>query len=83
MYQEKRQFRHLKSDNENDKSDIKYASDYTPRHYKTETPDIDIDEELNTCSTYDCTGLIPSAIKNDNEIESYESIYHYLPPDFN
>ena len=40
----------------------------------------DIDTELNTFSAYDCTGLIPSAITDESEIEAYEEIYPYLSP---
>lgn len=38
----------------------------------------DLDMELNACSTCDCTGLIPSAITDEDEIEAYEEIYPYL-----
>lgn len=42
--------------------------------------DIDEDMELNSCSMYDCTGLIPTAIKNRAEAEAYESLYPYIAP---
>lgn len=42
--------------------------------------DIDEDMELNSCSMYDCTGLIPSAVKNRAEAEAYESLYPYIAP---
>lgn len=42
--------------------------------------DIDEDMELNSCSVYDCTGLIPTAIKNNAEAEAYESLYPYIAP---
>lgn len=42
--------------------------------------DIDDDMELNSCSMYDCTGLIPSAIKSRAEAEAYESLYPYIAP---
>nr|WP_288556729.1 hypothetical protein [uncultured Mediterraneibacter sp.] len=35
----------------------------------------------NAASTMDCTGLIPSAPINAAELESYEEVYHYLPPE--
>lgn len=35
----------------------------------------------NAASSQDCTGLIPSAPTNTSELESYSSIYHYLPPE--
>ncbi len=43
--------------------------------------DVDEDMILNSCSMYDCTGLIPSAPVNEAELDSYEQIYQYLPPD--
>ncbi|MBQ9673461.1 MAG: hypothetical protein IJV39_02425 [Ruminococcus sp.] len=33
--------------------------------------------DLNTISSNDCTGLIPSDPKNDEQLESYEEIYPY------
>lgn len=33
-----------------------------------------------SASRTDCTGLIPSALQNDYELESYENIYPFLPP---
>ena len=35
----------------------------------------------NAASAMDCTGLIPSAPINAAELESYEEVYHYLPPE--
>lgn len=34
----------------------------------------------NAASTHDCTGLIPAALQNDAQEESYQDIYQYLPP---
>ena len=34
----------------------------------------------NAASSLDCTGLIPSAPTTNAGLESYESVYHYLPP---
>ena len=34
----------------------------------------------NAASTEDCTGLIPSEPVSVEEIESYEELYHFLPP---
>ena len=34
----------------------------------------------NAASTQDCTGLIPSGPVNENELEAYETVYHYQPP---
>ncbi|MCI9305904.1 MAG: hypothetical protein HFI28_05415 [Lachnospiraceae bacterium] len=33
----------------------------------------------NSCSTTDCTGLIPSEPASDAERDSYEEVYHYQP----
>ena len=38
------------------------------------------DDYLFSCSYQDCTGLIPSGMHNDWELENYEELYHYLPP---
>lgn len=34
----------------------------------------------NAASSHDCTGLIPSEPVSADEIESYEELYHFLPP---
>lgn len=34
----------------------------------------------NASSTQDCTGPIPSGPVNEDELESYEAVYHYQPP---
>lgn len=34
----------------------------------------------NAASMHDCTGLIPSEPVSVEEIESYEELYHFLPP---
>ena len=34
---------------------------------------------LNASSAQDCTGLIPSAILDDDELESYKELYPFLP----
>lgn len=35
----------------------------------------------NAASTWDCTGLIPTLPTSDAELESYEELYHYQPPE--
>ncbi len=37
-------------------------------------------DNLNACSTTDCTGLMWRTPKNEDEIESYEEIYDFEPP---
>ena len=34
----------------------------------------------NAASSQDCTGLIPSVPESAAELESYEDLYHFLPP---
>ena len=34
----------------------------------------------NSCSSNDCTGLIPSAPQSKAELDSYEAVYPFLPP---
>lgn len=34
----------------------------------------------NAASSQDCTGLIPSEPISTAELESYEELYHFLPP---
>ena len=33
----------------------------------------------NSCSTTDCTGLIPSSPQSDEEYDSYEEVYNFRP----
>lgn len=33
----------------------------------------------NAASSMDCTGLIPSLPESQDELDSYEELYHYLP----
>ena len=37
---------------------------------------------LPVSSTTDCTGLIPSAPKTEEDVESYEQLQHYLPRNY-
>lgn len=34
----------------------------------------------NAASSQDCTGLIPSEPVSVSELEAYEDLYHFLPP---
>lgn len=40
----------------------------------------DYDYLGNSASAMDCTGLIPSAPRNQAELDSYEQVYHFEPP---
>ncbi len=37
------------------------------------------EDYLKTSSAQDCTGLIPKAVADDAELESYEDLYPFLP----
>lgn len=39
----------------------------------------DYDYLSNAASAMDCTGLIPSLPETQEELDSYENLYHYLP----
>ena len=34
---------------------------------------------LNASSAQDCTGLIPVAVQDDDELENYKDLYPFLP----
>ena len=34
----------------------------------------------NAASSTDCTGLIPGGVQDVEELEAYNEIYHYRPP---
>ena len=34
----------------------------------------------NAASSTDCTGLIPAGPVDEEELKSYEAVYHYQPP---
>lgn len=35
---------------------------------------------IKSGSSTDCTGLIPSAVLNESEFDSYRELYSFLPP---
>ncbi len=37
-------------------------------------------DDFATCSSYDCTGLIPAAVQDQAEADAYEDIYPYITP---
>ena len=41
----------------------------------------DFDYLSNAASTNDCTGLIPSLPVSEAELESYNDVYQYRPPE--
>lgn len=44
-----------------------------------QTTDEFLEEFCNAYSMTDCTGLIPEGNPNEEEIESYNDLYRYLP----
>jgi hypothetical protein len=38
-------------------------------------------DQLGVCSANECTGMIPEAIMDESEQESYEDIYPYILPE--
>ncbi|MGN1166025.1 MAG: hypothetical protein ACI4S2_06360 [Lachnospiraceae bacterium] len=54
---------------------------HSDRIAKTNEEIIDSYDYLsNSASAQDCTGLIPSGPISKSELESYEELYHFLPP---
>ena len=54
---------------------------HSDRITKTNEEIIDSYDYLsNSASAQDCTGLIPSEPTAKSELESYEELYHFLPP---
>ncbi len=57
------------------------ARNQTQKSNKSNAEIIDSYDYLaNSASSQDCTGLIPSQPISRAELESYEDVYHYLPP---
>jgi len=46
---------------------------------EAEAPEKD-EDYLYSGSNHDCTGLTPTPAHNEFEAESYQELYHYLPP---
>ena len=38
----------------------------------------DFDVDIQSCSTTDCTGLIPAGPQSDDEVENYNQLYKFL-----
>jgi len=54
---------------------MEYKTDTGTGTYKDDAFDIDI----QSCSTMDCTGLIPALPQSDAEVEHYNQLYKFLP----
>ena len=37
------------------------------------------DDDLRICSSMECTGLIPALPENEDQLQSYEELYPFLP----
>lgn len=48
------------------------------KEHKNDTPPLDYDY-LTTASAMECTGLIPKAIEDEEEIDNYAALYPFLP----
>lgn len=49
------------------------------RSTASKAADYDFDVDIQSCSTMDCTGLIPSLPQSEAEIEHYNDLYPFLP----
>lgn len=65
--------------NKNNKEPKKKKSSKRFNISNIEEPDMDM--EFSTCSSYDCTGLIPFEVVNQEEYENYDEMYQFLPTD--
>ena len=54
---------------------MKQSNDALTDPYLTEKT-----QDLRTCSSTDCTGLIPALPQDEFELESYEAMYPFLTP---
>lgn len=53
--------------------------DYESRTGTADRSDDNFDIDIQSCSTMDCTGLIPSLPQSDAEVEHYNQLYQFLP----
>lgn len=54
------------------KKDIPYEEQRTKKGF-------DPEDYTNSATVCECTGLIPSAPLNDDEFESYDAVYNFIP----
>lgn len=47
-------------------------------HYDNDPYRVEATSDFPTCSSMDCTGLIPSLPTSEAELESYEELYPYI-----
>ena len=43
--------------------------------------DFDQDDYMQAGSAMDCTGLIPASVNSDEELDNYNELYSFLPPE--
>ena len=48
-------------------------------NYDNDPYRVEATEDFSTCSSMDCTGLIPTPPQSNAEEEAYEELYPYLP----
>lgn len=53
---------------------------YYPHPEKKKKNEFNEQDYIKSGSSSDCTGLIPTAPLNDDEYESYQEVYSFLPP---
>lgn len=54
-------------------------SEQNARPLNKNNPSMD-EDYLYSASCHDCTGLAPTPAHNEFEAESYQELFHYLPP---
>ena len=59
-------------------SDKPHAAGSPPMPYAAGGPDSE-EEAFAVASTQECTGLIPALPENEDQLESYEELYPFLP----
>ena len=51
----------------------------SPVDNKRSQSGFDPEDYTNSATVCECTGLIPSAPLNDDEYESYDAVYNFMP----
>lgn len=66
-----------------DTNPIKHGRYIMEKEKKIDYHEFDFGEgidNLSSCSTTDCTGIMYRTPKNEEERESYQEVYDYVPP---
>ncbi len=48
-------------------------------HFEDTKKEEQDDDDLRICSSMECTGLIPALPEDEDQLESYEELYPFLP----